>query len=189
MNSIFKLVWCLFVFLSFNAFANAASVNYQISWMTNSCYVMEGGFSFDQSLQGAGVIHSDALKSFYIEGYLNGESIGGWDYFSDPLTGIFNFNFDTDTNKFLTGGSSISSTGQIWNTQQGGGCDSFGFSSGSYSQGLCVDGGYIHGVYLPESTLFAVQTVPVPAGISLFLSGLVGLGLMRGRNGYLINGL
>ena len=182
MASLLRSVTCLIVLLSFNIFANAGTVNYQISWVTNSGYVMEGGFSFDQSLQGAGVIHSDSLKSFHIEGYLNGETIGGWDYFSDPLTGIFNFNFNTDTNQFLTGGSSISGTGQIWNTQQGGSCDSFGFSSGSYSQGLCVDGGYMHGVFLPESTLVAVQTVPIPAGIYLFLSGLVGLGMVRDRN-------
>ena len=44
---------------------------------------------------------------------------------------------------------------------------------------FCVDGGYMHGVFLPESTLVAVQTVPIPAGIYLFLSGLVGLSLMR----------
>ena len=37
----------------------------------------------------------------------------------------------------------------------------------------------MHGVFLPESTLVAVQTVPIPAGIYLFLSGLVGLSLMR----------
>ena len=183
MASLLRSVACLIALLSFNIFANAGTVNYQISWATNSGYVMEGGFSFDQSLQSAGIIHSDALKSFHIEGYLNGESIGVWDYFSDLLTGIFNFNFDTNTNQFLTGGSSISATGQIWNTQQGGGCDSFGFSSGSYSQGLCVDGGYMHGVFLPESTLVAVQTVPIPAGIYLFLSGLIGLGIVRDRNG------
>ena len=29
----------------------------------------------------------------------------------------------------------------------------------------------------------SVSEVPLPAGIYLFLSGLVGLGLMRGRNG------
>ena len=48
---------------------------------------------------------------------------------------------------------------------------------------LCVDGGYMHGVFLPESTLVAVQTVPIPAGIYLFLSGLIGLGIVRDRNG------
>ena len=33
------------------------------------------------------------------------------------------------------------------------------------------------------STRINAQVVPLPAGIYLFLSGLVGLGLMRGRNG------
>ena len=182
-----KIIMALVILSVLTVFANAAPVNYQISWEGNSGYEMRGGFSFDQSLHGTGVIHADALESFYIEGYLNGQIIGSWNYFTNPPTGTFNFNFDTYTDQFLTGGLSHSGTGQDWNTPSGGSdCDSFGFGSGSVAQAICVDGAFSSDsyLYLPGSTLVAVLTVPipVPAGIYLFLSGLVGLGLMRGRN-------
>ena len=40
-----------------------------------------------------------------------------------------------------------------------------------------------YGLSTYEGFTFGPSPVPLPAGIYLFLSGLVGLGLMRGRNG------
>ena len=48
-----------------------------------------------------------------------------------------------------------------------------------YSDGSIVDKGWDFTIMALESA----SPVPLPAGIYLFLSGLVGLGLMRGRNG------
>ena len=51
---------------------------------------------------------------------------------------------------------------------------------GPFSAGLSLPG--LPKIYLNEANILA-SPVPLPAGIYLFLSGLVGLGLMRGRNG------
>lgn len=170
----------------FTQVSHATTVKYNIYWTGGSGYSMEGSFSFDSSLENTGVIHANSLQSFSIEGYLNGVSVGGWDYFSDPLTGTFNFNFDTDTNVFLTGGFSSSETGQEWNTTTGGNdCGEFGFVSGSHAQGVCIDDDLKTPesfIYMPESTLVAVQAVPVPAAAWLFGSALLGvLAVRRGR--------
>ena len=47
-----------------------------------------------------------------------------------------------------------------------------------------IDGPYGNSAAWSQGGLaYAPSPVPLPAGIYLFLSGLVGLGLMRGRNG------
>ena len=48
-----------------------------------------------------------------------------------------------------------------------------------YSDGSVADKGWDFTITALESA----SPIPLPAGIYLFLSGLVGLGLMRGRNG------
>ena len=41
---------------------------------------------------------------------------------------------------------------------------------------------YVNGSSVIDDITYTVNPVPIPAGITLFLSGLVGLGLMRGRD-------
>jgi len=80
----------------------------------------------------------------------------------------------------LDGGNNYSSlSGLPWSGDINFIVDNFEFNLPNYSF-VSIDlwGGDIEG----SITSFSLTVVPLPAGIYLFLSGLVGLGLMRGRN-------
>jgi hypothetical protein len=167
------------------ASAAAHAAVYTISWTGSGGYSMTGSMSFSDALLGTGPITASSLTSFSIEGFLGAASVGTWDRFADGL-GVgfnFNFNFDTTTEQFLTGGFSASSTGQDWNTTTGGStCNTFGFSSGSASQGLCINGSsFVGAIPISQPTLIAtrVSSVPEPSALALLGVALAGFAFAR----------
>ncbi|WP_447970644.1 PEP-CTERM sorting domain-containing protein [Nitrospira sp. M1] len=132
---------------TFTSFTFAAS--YDITWEGADGYSMSGQISHADSLIGS--INGAQVDSFSIEGFQHGTSVGSWNLPAGQAGTTFNFNFDTNTGTFLTGGRSDTPTGQLWNVPTG---DGFGFFSGNSSQGL-----YVNGFHVASSQLIIGSTV------------------------------
>jgi len=182
--------------------SSAQAVDYKIAFQGSGGYSLSGTLSFDDALQGTGLIDETQISDLSIEVFQNGASIGTRSLSIDGLgstAAAFNVNFDTITGQFLTGGQSFSGAGQNFFSDAGNGCDTVGFSSGGRFQGVCVDGDFLGAVPLSDQTLTATlvtvaptpgpgtgQTptpapapVPLPATGWLLFAGLGGLVAMR----------
>ncbi len=152
----------------------SSAVSFDISWAGANGYTMSGAFSYSDSLIGTGVIDENSIDTLMLEAYLNTQLIGTWNL-TDGSTTTFNFNFDTNTQQFITGGGSTSTSGQAWNWV---GASGLGFVSGNPNQLLSIDGALINDstILTSSSTLTAtLSTVPIPAAAYLFGSGLLWL--------------
>jgi len=159
----------------------ASAISFDISWTGANGYSMTGMFSYDDSLIGTGAIDETDIDSLMIEGFLSGSSIGSWSLPAVTPTG-FNFNFDTNTQTFIIGGTSTGTSGQRWNVETG--ASGLGFNSGNPNQALALDGVYFTDSIIKTavSTLTATPSaVPVPAALYLFGSGLIGLAAVARR--------
>lgn len=153
------------------------ATSYDIAWTGANGYTMTGMFQYADNL--TGTIDGTQIDTLSIAGFKDGASVGSWDLTSGQL---FNFNFDTSSGTFLTGGRSDSTSGQAWNVPNSG---EFGFFSGNSSQGLLINGAFeaassiiigstVNTTALVPSTLRAIVN-PEPSTILLFGTGLVGL--------------
>ena len=175
-----SVIWLVY----FSASSHATS--YDIQWTGSNGYTMSGIFEYSNTL--TGTINGTQIDSLSIQGYKDGTSVGNWEFSAGQTPPSFNFNFDTSTETFLTGGRSDTTSGQLWNIPNNNG---FGFFSGNSSQGL-----YINGALAPASQLIIGSTVttvglspstltaipnPEPSTILLFGTGMAGLLLYRNR--------
>jgi len=148
--------------------ANAALKSYDISWIGPNNYSLSGQFTFDDATAGSDVDQTE-LTSFFIEGFLNGNSLGSY---SGP---VHTFNFNADTG--------VLSSNQVWNmTIWGSTATGFGFGSGRYAQGIVQDGEIYQDSRLElaqfGNALTATITpsvVPLPAAAWMFIAGLAAL--------------
>lgn len=158
--------------------AHGYATSYDIAWTGANGYTMTGIFYYADNL--TGTINGTQIDALSIAGFKDGAPMGSWDLTSGQL---FNFNFDTNSGTFLTGGQSDSTSGQAWNVPNNSGA--FGFFSGNRLQGL-----HINGKFEPDSTIIigsTVQTIglvpstlhaipnPEPSTILLFGTGIGGL--------------
>lgn len=153
---------------------NALAITYDISWVGSNGYEMTGLFSYSDAFIDSGLINEGQIDEFRIEGFHNDTSIGSWDLDAGSASIYpFNFNFDTTTESFLVGGVHSGPMGQSWNYVAG----TFGFASGLASQVVSLDSSINESlVEIPSSALNAtVRTVPFPAAVWLFGSGLLTL--------------
>ncbi len=177
-----------FIFILFLALfiqpSTSHAVSYGISWIGAKGYRMEGTFSFSDSLHNTGRISGADLDSFRISGFQNSTPLGSFQLGNTPI----NFNFDSVSQQFFTGGMSDSPSGQRWNvpsTDMG-----FGFFSGNSTQGLYVNGqlvteseirigATVNVIGIVPSTLEATpiheSQVPEPSSLILMSSGLLGI--------------
>lgn len=149
----------------------AQAVDYKFAFTGSGGYSLAGTLSFDDALQGTGLIDETQINDLSIEVFQNGASIGTRSLSVDGLgstASAFNVNFDTVAGQFLTGGASFSGAGQNFFSDAGNGCDTVGFSSGGLFQGVCVNGVFVGSVPLADATLTAtlvtVTPTPVPPG-------------------------
>ncbi|MGB0911872.1 MAG: PEP-CTERM sorting domain-containing protein, partial [Nitrospirales bacterium] len=194
-NGILLSALCL---ASFATQSNATS--YDIEWAGANGYSMTGMFNYSNTL--TGIINGTQIDSLSIEGFKDGASVGTWDTSSVGTSSstLSNFNFDTSTGTFLTGGRSDSNSGQGWNVPNFGG---FGFFSGNSSQGLYVNGSFesqsliiigstVNTTALVPSTLKAIlnpgnttstpgDTIPNPEPSTILLVGTGIIGLFAHR--------
>jgi hypothetical protein len=166
----------------------ASAATYNISWTGSGGYSMAGVFAFDDALLG-GIIDETQIDELAIEVFLNGVSKGSRSLSADGFGGAtfeaaFNLNFDSAVGQFNVGGGLTSSDGQVWFAVDNN-CDTVGFSSGSSTQSVCVEGARVAASALSTSlstlTATPVAIIPLPAALPLFLAGLAGLGFVGWR--------
>ncbi len=163
--------------------AQAVVIGYDIAWSGSNNFTMTGTFSFDDADAGDGLIDASEVLTLTMEGFDNGVSVGTFDLANGIVdAAAFNFNFDTVSEIFLTGGTSGSGTGQCWN------CDAddiaLGFVSGNVSQLLLFNGSPVPGsdTALAEATLTATaQEVDAPGTALTILPALATLAIARRR--------
>lgn len=168
----------------------AQAASYAISWTGANDYSMTGSFSFSDALLGNVITYAD-LDDLEISLFQGAALFGSRSLSADgpgSYEANFNFNFDSATGVFLTGGLSSGPNGQNWfSAFQGNPCDTVGFTSGSINQGVCFN--VAVGVsFIPtgESTLTAQRlddpaVIPLPAALPLLAGGLLGLALLGRR--------
>ncbi len=182
------------------AATTAQAVDYKFGFTGSGGFELAGVLSFDDALQGTGIIDETQIDDLSIEVFQNGVSIGARSLSGDGLGStapFFNVNFDTVAEQFAVGGPSFSETGQNFFSNAGNDCDTVGFSSGSVGQGVCVNGVFEGFVDLASATLTAelvsvtptpplvvrpapvATPVPLPASGLLLLAGIGGLVAMR----------
>ena len=165
MTYLLRLSACLFFLLSFNAFA--ASVFYVTGSGTIRSYDLEEN------------THSYITDGPWYEG---GLAYGENNLFYVTGSGtIHSYDLEENTHSYITDGPWFAG----------------GLAYGENNLFYVTGSGTIHSYDLEENThsyitdgpwfagglAYQPSPVPLPAGIYLFLSGLVGLGLIRGRNG------
>lgn len=176
----------------------AEAASYAIDWTGENDWTMTGRFSFADALLGSLVTFAE-LDDLAIAVFEAGTPMGARSLAVDgpgSHTAAFNFNFDSATGLFRVGGASDGPTGQEWFSSNGGAeCDTIGFSSGSWAQGLCIEGrnfvdeAYVVGrstltaTRLPDPPGVAPGVVPLPASLPLLAGGLLGLAVLGWRRG------
>lgn len=160
----------------------ARAALFDVAWTGSAGYSLSGTLGFADSLLGTGAIDEADIASLAFTGFHNGNPIGSWDWLVDGLSSgaNFNFNFDTTTETFLTGGHAASPTGQQWNTAICAGAFAFGFFSGNATQGFCLpDGSTVGMIAVANSTLIATRHTDIaePAGLGLFGLAVAGFGV------------
>ena len=167
--------------------ANAAI--YDIDWTGANGYSLVGTLIFDDSLIGTGIITEKNIQELSIGVRRNGRSLGFYSLLAfglGPFDSAFNVNFDTISERFLTGGRASSLNGQAWFSDPGGlGCGKVGFASGTRAQSLCINGSFVRASSVPLSSgalsVSRVAPIPLPATALLLVGALGGLGLLRRR--------
>lgn len=169
--------------LSIFSTANAAPINYGISWTGSNNWTMAGEFSIDDSLLGSGAITANSLLSMSFTFFLSGVEQGNFVLEVDTILADYNFNFDTTTEQLLVGGLSNGPQGQDWNRFGPG----YGWQSGNNGQRGLFNGGLFTPddsfIFTANSTLAVVRLeaptpVSVPGSMALMVLGLISLLLM-----------
>ena len=211
MSNLLRLVACLFVLLSFNAYS--ATITTQVQKMSSvfgsftrigdSCETKPANcdpdttdysnddlfYTFTATWDGTSILNvsvSDGSSALFTDGYHfdRYDSSGYYTGYSEDETVSISI---TDEQIISFQGTDTS----VDNMLMGGGI----FRS-LYSTSWIYDGDQlIRYIYFEDTSLneswediltydiISPSAIPLPAGIYLFLSGLIGLGLMRGRNG------
>jgi hypothetical protein len=174
--------------------ANAAQiVKIDFSWLGSNNYRMDGSFTFDESFNGRSNLVASNLSTFSFTGYQNDIALDTWNMTDGVDAGNnFNFNFNTITNEFKSGGAFNSSDGQQWNALNGTSVNAnIGFQSGGQTlirqyfvlPGEAQNTSSSSGSYLSGTNrLFAmtptfINTSPVPESDTSAML-LMGAGLM-----------
>ena len=195
MKNILRVVAYLFVLLSFNA--KALIVNgYEITWYAD----LSGANFSNMDLSGVNFLNSNLSNTVFSGADLSGSDLSltlGWS--SADFTNAL-YNLDTVFPQFTV----MQAAGNLFplmdypfnglvpricaevdyygciSTRDVAAGEMFSLVT---SEGQILIGSWYQSTIDPQSLgMIFVSEVPLPAGIYLFLSGLVGLGLMRGRN-------
>ncbi len=122
--------------------AKAQSVAFRFEWQGAGGYVMRGGLSFDAALMGEQLVFETDVDCFVIEGFRDGDPIGGWALGMRTEDTTWRLTFDPVVEQFLVWGP-MSPMPQAWNMDGAGydcGAGGFGFNIGNAAQDLCLDG-------------------------------------------------
>lgn len=156
----------------------SALVAYDFGWTGANGYAMDGTLSFDDALDGTGVLTFADLTSFDVTMVHNA------DVLAERTLGDFTFglNFDSDAGAFVTGGGWRSGDGQYWRKP-----GDYGFSSNFGAEYLLDEEGSIEESKIDQdkTELFATRVggpdaaVPVPAAGLLLGSTLAAIAGLR----------
>ena len=163
MTYLLRLVACLFFLLSFNAKA----------LVINGCTIETGAQCPHADLVSSGLQYADLSDSDLSNSDMRFANLYGANLNNANLIGANLSNANFWNAELINSDISLANLRDTikWNTAI--------YTGAIYSESTIFPSGMNPETY----GMIFVSEVPLPAGIYLFLSGLVGLGLMRGRNG------
>ena len=163
MTYLLRLVACLFFLLSFNAKA----------LVINGCTIETGAQCPHADLVSSGLQFADLSDSDLSNSDMRFANLYGANLNNANLIGANLSNANFWNAELINSDISLANLRDTikWNTAI--------YTGAIYSESTIFPSGMNPETY----GMIFVSEVPLPAGIYLFLSGLVGLGLMRGRNG------
>ena len=117
---------------------SASEAIYRFAWEGEGGYSMQGAMAFKE---GPVIVRRWDVTCFFIEGFHEGERIGGWNLSMLRPSTFWRLHFDALNGAFLVEGQGVAMP-QAWNMAgDGSGCGQggFGFNLGNIAQDICLN--------------------------------------------------
>lgn len=154
------------------AATSVQALDLHFCWTGGGGYTMVGQMKLPEGAMSRGIITEQDVTAFRIDGFHQGQRIGGWDMSQRAADTTWHLRFDPVGLEFLTGDHFSGTRSQGWNANgavnncgEGG----FGFNSGSAAQDICLGGRYVSASSIAPDTPLMARIGPFPGSCEVAL--------------------